>query len=135
MKLTKLLLLLILAVLGFFAAPAYADLYPGYIALDPQTCTPPGPPSEGVIGYGPLNPYPNGIYWDPTHQMWFYPDGIFQGEGGERDLAAIAVIEELLARPAWATDGPVNGTYYFNGGFWNSSNWYEPGYYFPNEIW
>lgn len=122
-----------LAVLGLLASPAYADLWPNHTAINPEVCDPPTPPQPGQPGYGPENPLTGGIFYDPNTGFWYIPDGLYNGDQGERMIQGAEDIE-LMMRPAWASAPPVNGTYYFNGGFWGSSNWYEPGYYFPYEI-
>lgn len=135
MKPGKFLTLLLIAVLGLLAVPASADLYPGFHALDPAVCTPPPPPAQGQPGYGSSSPLPNGSYYDPNTGFWFIPDGVWQGEPGARMIEVIAEIDELLTRPAWATEPPVDGLYWFAGGYWISQNWYQPGYYEADFIW
>lgn len=132
MKSRKLSLFIIVSLLGLFAVPGHSNPY--VYTLDPALCTPPPPPSVGQPGYGPGNPLGNGAYYDPMTGLWVYPEGFDQPDRGERMIEASEEIIELLNRPDWASAPPANGAYYFSGGFWNSSNWYEPGYYFPNEI-
>lgn len=133
----KLIRVLISGVLLAFLAcnMAHADMNPAHY-LNPAICTPPSPPAPGQPGYGATNPLGNGIYWDPVAGMWFIPDGLYNGNDAERD---IAFIEDALTppppqRPDWAIfDMGSNGTYYFMGGYYNG-NYYSEGYYLPDEI-
>lgn len=137
MKPTKLLLLLIVAVLGFFAAPAYADLHPNHTALDPNVCFVPAAPVYGQPGWTSANPLPNGAYYDPQSGYWYFPDGLITDDGSrtERMIEISQDIEDLL-RPSWATgERTSEGKYYFPGGYSENMGWYEPGYYYAEEIW
>ena len=132
----KIISFLILAVIGLIFSPAYADLHPGFHALDPAICTPPSPPEAGQPGYGLGNALPNGSYYDPTTGFWYIPDGVWSGEPGARMIEIIEEIQVLTYEvwPYWATSDAWDGKYWYPGGYTNTSHYYSEGYYYPYEI-
>lgn len=118
-------------------SPARADMHP--LILIPTVCTP-TPPAPGQPGYGPLNPLPGGIYYNPDTGFWIVPESywIFDGNDSDRDIAIVAIINDLLnpppSRPEWAIfDVEPDGTYYWGGGYYNG-HYYGAGYYLATEI-
>lgn len=135
------------ALLGLFllvcATHAFADMHP-LIPTEPSVCTPPTGPAPGQLGYGPLNPFTNGIYFNPDTGFWNIPDGLWNPEGSTfdrevRDAELVEIINDLVnpppVRPDWAIfDMETDGTYYWGGGYWDG-HYFAAGYYLPEEIW
>jgi len=125
---------------GLFCVPALADLYPHYWV--PAYCTPPNSPAIGQPGYGPENPFTNGVYFNPTTGFWSIPPELWyivDTSVWDRDMSLLEIIEDLIAqnppqRPAWAIfDAESDGTYYWSGGYYGSI-YHTEGFYLPSEF-